>query len=90
MLQSITKYDFLSKLKPAAYDYKDSVKNSPLASDKPQIGVMAQDLEKSELGKESVIDTEAGKAVDYDDLQPKMLAALAQLKVDIDELKKKK
>ncbi len=82
--------DFLNKLKPAKYDYKDEVKDSPFASDEPQLGVMAQDLEKSELGEESVIDTEEGKAVDYDDLQPKMLAALAQLKSDIDELKKKK
>lgn len=82
--------DFLSKLKPALYDYKDEVKDSPLASNERQFGVMAQDLEKSDMGKESVIDTEGGKVVDYDDLQPKMLAALATLKADIDELKKKK
>jgi hypothetical protein len=82
--------DFLEKLKPALYDYKDEVKDSPLASDERQLGVMAQDLEKSELGKEAVIDTEGGKVVDYDDLQPKMLASLASLKADIEELKKKK
>jgi hypothetical protein len=82
--------DFLNKLKPASYDYKDEVKDSEFASDKPQLGVMAQDLEKSELGEEAVIDTDMGKAVDYEDLAPKILAGLAQLKMDVEELKKKK
>ena len=40
---------------------------------------MAQDLEKSKLGKEAVSDTPSGKIVDYKDLQPKMLASLAAL-----------
>lgn len=70
---------FLNRLKPASYNYKDEVKDSPLASKDRQIGVMAQDLEKSEMGKESVTDTSQGKIVDYKDLQPKMLASLAAL-----------
>lgn len=70
---------FLDRIKPAAYDYKDKVKNSPLASPDRQLGVMAQDLEKSKLGKEAVSEGEDGKIVDYKDLQPKMLASLAAL-----------
>lgn len=82
--------EFLSNLKPATYKYKDEVKDSPFASKDKQLGVMAQDLEKSEMGKESVIDTEAGKMVDYDDLQPKMLAALASLNEKVKKLEGKK
>lgn len=70
---------FLNRIKPASYDYKEEVKNSPLASKDRQLGVMAQDLEKSKLGKEAVSDTPSGKIVDYKDLQPKMLASLAAL-----------
>jgi hypothetical protein len=70
---------FLNRLKPAAYDYKKEVKDSPLASKDRQLGVMAQDLEKSKLGKEAVMDTPKGKIVDYKDLEPKMLASLASL-----------
>lgn len=70
---------FLDRLKPAAYDYKDEVKDSPLASKDRQLGVMAQDLEKSKLGKESVSEGQDGKVVDYKDLEPKMLASLAAL-----------
>lgn len=82
--------DFLAKLKPATYNYKKEVQDSPFASKDKQLGVMAQDLEKSELGKESVIDTDAGKMVDYEDLQPKMLAALAALNQKIEGLEKDK
>jgi hypothetical protein len=70
---------FLDRLKPASYDYKEEVRNDPRASKDRQIGVMAQDLEKSKLGKESVSQGDKGKIVDYKDLQPKMLASLASL-----------
>ena len=81
---------FMDRLKPAAYDYKDEVKNSPLASKNRELGVMAQDLQKSKLGKESVIDTDAGKVVDYDNLEPKMLASIAALNKRLKELESKK
>jgi hypothetical protein len=77
---------FMDRLKPAAYDYKDEVKDSPLASKNRELGVMAQDLEKSKLGKESVEDTEGGKVVDYDNLEPKMLASIAALNKRLKEL----
>ena len=58
---------------------KDEVKDDPRASKDRQLGVMAQDLEKSKLGKEAVHDADIGKVVDYKDLEPKMLASLAAL-----------
>jgi hypothetical protein len=71
--------NFMDRLKPASYNYKDEVKNDPRASKDRQIGVMAQDLEKSKLGKEAVHEADIGKVVDYKDLEPKMLASLAAL-----------
>jgi hypothetical protein len=71
--------EFLNSLEPASYNYKPEVQNSPLASKERQIGVMAQDLEKSKMGNESVRDTSAGKIVNYDEMGPKMLAAIAYL-----------
>jgi hypothetical protein len=70
---------FMDRIKPAAYDYKKEIKDSPLASKNRELGVMAQDLEKSKLGKEAVKDTKMGKVVDYDNLEPKMLASIAAL-----------
>jgi len=70
---------FMNRIKAASYNYKDEVKDSPLASKNREIGVMAQDLEKSKLGKEAVTTTDKGKIVDYDNLGPKMLASIANL-----------
>ena len=39
---------------------------------------MAQDLEKSDIGKKAVIETDEGKMVDYSKLLPELLAATAQ------------
>lgn len=80
---------FMDRIKPAAYDYKDEVKDSPMASKNRELGVMAQDLEKSELGKEAVTNTESGKVVDYDNLEPKMLASIAALNKRLKELEDK-
>lgn len=81
---------FMDRIKPAAYNYKEEVKDSPLASKNRELGVMAQDLEKSKLGKEAVKDTEMGKVVDYDNLEPKMLASIAALNKRLKELEGKK
>jgi hypothetical protein len=77
---------FMDRIKPAAYNYKEEVKDSPLASENRELGVMAQDLEKSELGKEAVHDTPNGKVVDYDNLEPKMLASIAALNKRLKQL----
>jgi hypothetical protein len=81
---------FMDRIKPAAYDYKEEVQDSPMASKNRELGVMAQDLEKSKLGKEAVKDTEMGKVVDYDNLEPKMLASIAALNKRLKELEGKK
>ena len=70
---------FMNRIKASSYDYKKEVQDSPLASKNREIGVMAQDLEKSKLGKEAVKETKIGKVVDYDNLGPKMLASIANL-----------
>ncbi len=62
--------DLLSNLDVYDYDYKDEK-----FGEGRQTSVMAQDLEKSEIGKEAVIDTPEGKMVDYNKLLPAMLAA---------------
>jgi len=81
---------FMDRLKPASYNYKEEVKNDPRASKNRELGVMAQDLEKSKLGKESVHDTPKGKIVDYDNLEPKMLASLASLNERLKRIEGKK
>lgn len=80
---------FMDRLKPASYDYKKEVQNDPRASKDRQIGVMAQDLEKSKLGKEAVHNEDVGKVVDYKDLEPKMLASLAALNQRLKKLEGK-
>lgn len=81
---------FMDRIKPAAYNYKDEVKDDPRASKNRELGVMAQDLEKSKLGKEAVHDTPKGKIVDYDNLEPKMLASLASLNERLKRIEGKK
>jgi hypothetical protein len=52
------------------YDYKDEKYGKGR-----QTSVMAQDLEKSEIGKKAIVETPEGKIVDYAKLLPAMLAA---------------
>lgn len=80
---------FLDNLKPVSYDYKDEVKGSPMASEKRQVGVMAQDLEKSEAGRNAVVNTDQGKLVDYKELQPKILAALGHINKRLNKMEGK-
>lgn len=73
-IESFSSDEFLSKLKPYKYDYKDKSDGKG-----KQAGVMAQDLEKTEIGKQAVIDTPKGKMVDYNKLGPTMLSSLVEL-----------
>jgi len=69
----------LDKLDPYEYDYKDEVidDESMLGS---QLGVMAQDLEQSELGDKFVKEDMNGvKRVDYGKMGSTQMAALADL-----------
>ena len=54
--------DFLDSLHAYSYEYKQP--DSPGARHGEMLGVMAQDLEKTTLGKQFVRDTPAGKLVD--------------------------
>jgi hypothetical protein len=67
--------DFLNKLQAYSFDYKNPERDG----NGTQVGVMAQDLQKSELGKTLVHDTEVGKVIDTRKAIGPILAALAHL-----------
>jgi len=68
--------ELLSELKAYKYDYKDPEKHGK----GERVGVMAQDLEKSDLGQEFVEeDVEGTKRVDYGEMAGTQLAGLADL-----------
>jgi hypothetical protein len=74
-----------------AYEYRYKDPNIEGASPGKHVSVMAQDLEKSELGKAGVFDAEDGhKMVDYGKLMPAHLAATAMLHKRLDALEKGK
>jgi hypothetical protein len=62
--------DFLDKLTNYKYEYKD-----PDYLPGEQTSIMAQDLEKSQIGKQAIIETPEGKMVNYSRLLPAMLSA---------------
>lgn len=66
--------DFLDSLTGYKYDYKDKKNGAG-----KKVGVMAQDMEKSEIGSDLVADTPDGKMIDYGKAGPAMMAALAHL-----------
>lgn len=73
--------EFMDALKSYTYEYKNKSKQP---DDKPKPegkvkGVMAQDLEKSELGKQMVTDTKNGKVVDFAQGMAPLFAAIAEL-----------
>ena len=73
---------FLDSLKAYSYEYKDPDAIGAKAG--RILSVMAQDLEKTDLGQQMVIDTPAGKFVDYGQSLAAILASQAHLN---DELK---
>jgi hypothetical protein len=64
---------FLDKLKPYKYNYKDD------PSEEDQMGVMAQDLEKSPLGQDFVEEVNGDKVVDYGKMASTQMAAISDL-----------
>jgi len=64
--------DFLDAISAKQYDYKDG-------SGDNLVGVMAQDLEKSPVTEQMVMDSPDGKMVDYGQGFAAMMAALANL-----------
>lgn len=82
--------EFLNAIKAHSFEYKDKMKNNPLAGDGEYVGPMAQDLEKTELGKSMVIDTPEGKVVDYGKGFGAMLASQAMLNERLKKLEGKR
>ncbi len=72
---------FLNEVSPYTYAYKDAKFGSG-----PQTSVMAQDLEKSKLGKTLVTEGAEGKMVDYGKGLATMLAATAHLNQRLKEI----
>lgn len=73
--------EFMDALKSYTYEYKKSAKQ-PNGKPNPEgkvKSVMAQDLEKTDLGKQMVTDTPDGKVVDYAQGMAPLLAAIAEL-----------
>jgi hypothetical protein len=80
--------NLLSAIKPYTYKYKEP--NKPMRSEGKHTSVMAQDLEKSAIGKRMVSkDAEGTKIVDYAKGLPAMLAAQAHLHAKLAKLEKK-
>lgn len=74
--------EFLEAATPYSYDYKDSNEH--------RVSPMAQDLEESKIGKESIMETPKGKAIDYSNIFGKIVASQGYLHKEIEDLKKKK
>lgn len=74
--------EFLNALQAYTYKYKEPEK----FGQGQQLGVMAQDLEKSDIGKSMVMDTPEGKMVDYAKGAGAMLASQAMLNERLQKL----
>lgn len=76
---------FLRAIEPKTYTYKNQAFGQG-----PQLGVMAQDLEKAgPVGQQMVMDTPMGKMVDYGKGFGALMASNAALQQQVDELNKK-
>jgi len=79
--------DLLDKLSASKYTYKDDMG----LPEGEQLGVMAQDLEKSELGEQFVEeDANGNKMVDYGKMGSTQMAALADLHDRLKKLEEEK
>lgn len=65
---------FMASVKPKAWTYND-----PKHGEGRQYGVMAQALEKTKAGKQAIIETPEGKAVNFGKLGGPLTAAVARL-----------
>ena len=76
--------EFLKGLKAYSYDYKDSKFGAG-----KQLGVMAQDLEKTKFGKQAVINTAEGKMVHGAKLAGALAAATSSMNRRLEKLEGK-
>lgn len=82
---------FLDALNAHKYEYKPEYKDAPLAGEGTYVSPMAQELEKTELGKSMVKEAPTGeKVVDYGKGFGAILAAQAELNKRLSKLEKKK
>lgn len=79
---------FLNSLNSKTYNYKDS--STPGTAPGKRYGIIAQDLEKSEMGKSFVINTPKGKMIDVNQGFGAALAAMADLNKRLSKVEKKK
>lgn len=75
---------FLEQIKPYTYKYKNEAHGEG-----EHISPMAQDLEKTQIGKSLVVDTPEGKIVNYGKAGGVMLASASMLNDRLSELEKK-
>lgn len=80
--------DFLNSLNPSEFDYSDKAQDAG-APDGRTAGVMAQDLEKSEIGRNMVTETEKGKKVDTAKSIGAILASLSSINERLEKAEKK-
>lgn len=80
--------DFLDALSAKTYSYKNP--NEDGAAPGKRVGILAQDLEKSGVGRTMVMDTPHGKMVDTTQGFGAILAAQAELNKRLNALEKKK
>ena len=66
--------ELLTILTPYTFQYKDQTYGTG-----KRFGIMAQDLEKSDVGKQFVIDTSVGKMVDFGNMMGLIVASQAYL-----------
>lgn len=76
---------FLDALKAKQYEYKN-----PSYGEGKQVSPMAQDIEKTAIGRQMIIDTPAGKMVDYKKGMGAMLAAQAHLNERLEKVEGRK
>jgi hypothetical protein len=79
---------FYDKLGTHSYRYKEAFQDNPLAGPGRHVSPMAQELERSEVGRGMVKDTPQGKVVDYGKGFGAMLAGQAYLHGEIQDLKR--
>lgn len=80
--------ELVDKIKAYKFEYKSP--NGESYQDGSVDGVMAQDLEKSKLGKSLVQNTKEGKMVDLKKAVPLMMASVSEIAKEIKKLKEKK
>ena len=81
--------EFLNALKSYTYNYKDKENNGKKNPEGKVTSVMAQDLEKSKLGKQMVSEGPDGKIVDYAQGMAPLFAAISELHQRTKKLEKK-